>query len=148
MGQALPQAPAKTSPPSKTRQSPTPNPPVEEPIPASRPKLGLAGIRRATGGYPTELTPSLCSLLAQAISPSGTFDFPRWDFRLLWRLNSPPDTFPGRFSCQRKLFLLLPWLLTCRKRGKSTQNKIGPKSGFPVLARRQSAFRPMFSGVS
>ena len=43
-------------------------------------------------------------------------------------------------------FLLLPQSLTCRNRGNSAQNEIGPKSGFPVLIRPQSAFRPMFSG--
>ena len=43
-------------------------------------------------------------------------------------------------------FLLFPQSLTCRNRGNSAQNGIGPKSGFPVLTRPQSAFRPMFSG--
>ena len=56
--------------------------------------------------------------------------------------------FQADFRANEKLFLLLPWSLTCRKRGKSIQNEIGTKSGFPVLTRRQSAFRPMFPRVS
>ena len=54
---------------------------------------------------------------------------------------------PKRICGKRKLFLLLPWSQTCRKRGNSAQNEIGPKSGFPVLTRPQSAFRPLYSGV-
>ena len=52
------------------------------------------------------------------------------------------------FRARKNRFLLFPWLLTCKKRGKSAQNEIGPKSGFPVLTRRQSAFCPILSGVS
>ena len=50
----------------------------------------------------------------------------------------PSGTIPKPFSVPENRFLLLPWLLTCRKRGKSTQNEIGPKSGFPVLTRHQN----------
>ena len=103
----------------KTRQSKNQYPPVEESIPASRPKPGLAGIRRATGGYPTGLTPSLClPMLAQSplVAPcdsSGGILAP------LWRLKRLSASFSSRFPVQRKLLLLLPWSLTCRKRGNS-----------------------------
>ena len=80
-------------------------------------------------------------LVGLSTSPGGTFT-PCGGLKALWA------PFPSRFPCQRKLFLLLPWSLTCRKRGNSAQNEIGPKSGFPVLTRRQSAFRPILSGVS
>ena len=41
----------------KTRQSPTLNPPVKGTIPASRPRLVLAGINRASGGFEPSSTP-------------------------------------------------------------------------------------------
>ena len=41
----------------KTRQSKDQNPPVKEPIPASHPKLVLAGINRASGGSEPSSTP-------------------------------------------------------------------------------------------
>ena len=66
--------------------------------------------------------------------------------------NGTIDMHPGhifqQFSVPEKRFLFFPRLLSCRKRDKSTQNEISLKSGFPVLTRLQSAFRPMFSGVS
>ena len=46
-----------------------------------------------------------------------------------WRLKSPPVSFPSRYPHQRKLFLLLPWSQTRRKRGNSAQNEIGQKTG-------------------